>query len=76
MTALPSTTRNKVVPVRNSAWRSSTYDCRAQVAVQEDRPTRAVWYAQDESRRFIKGNIVKGALPPVQRSGLSLRATM
>ena len=28
-------------------------------------------YAQDESRRFIKGNIVKGMLPPVARSGLS-----
>ena len=76
VTTLPSTTYGKVVPVRDSAWRNSTYDSRAQVSVREELPTRAVWYAQDESRRFVKGNIVKGALPPVQRTGLSLRATV
>ena len=62
--ALPAMS-DKVVLNRDSAWRHSTYDGGAQVVA---------WYAQDESRRFIKGN-VKGALPPVQRTGLSKRAT-
>ena len=71
MAALPST-RGKFLPARDSAWRD--YDGGAHVLVREDRQLATVWYAQDESRRFIKGNVVKGALPPVQRTGLSLRA--
>ena len=76
MAALPPKTRGKVVPVRDSAWQHSTYDggaAQAYVSPREDRQLATIWYAQDESRRFIKGNIVKGALPPVQRTGLSMR---
>ena len=68
MAALPPSRRSGL-PERDSAWRQSTYDGTARLAPQPERTTPRVWYAEDETRRFIKGNIVKGALPPVSRPG-------
>eukprot|EP01046_Picozoa_sp_COSAG06_P026976 COSAG06_NODE_2354_length_7021_cov_10.485264_2_plen_200_part_00 len=68
MAALPPSRRSGL-PERDSAWWQSTYDGTARLAPQPERTTPRVWYAEDETRRFIKGNIVKGALPPVSRPG-------
>ena len=59
-------------PERDSSWRQSTFDVGSPArgpASPGERTAQRMWYAEDETRRFVKGTVTKGYLPPVGSPG-------
>ena len=57
-------------PERDNSWRQSTFDSGSPARGLATPPGVArMWYAEDDTRRFVKGPITKGYLPPVGSPG-------